>query len=95
MPGKPDGDIPLPTALPPIPPRRRRAPERRSLARIVFDVVFNTALVVSALMLTFVVLVRQEQYTSGQRQHPGQAIEQTVQAPWDMTGKTMVTPPSN
>ncbi len=85
----------MPTALPPIPPRRRRAPKKRSLARIVFDVVFNTALVVSALMLTFVVLVRQEQYASGQRQRPAQAIGHTVQAPWDMTGETMVTPPSN
>jgi hypothetical protein len=78
----------LPTALP---PRPRRAPEKRSLARIVFDVVFNTALVVSALMLTFIVLVRQEQYAFGQQPRPAQAIEQTL----DMTDETMVTPPSN
>jgi len=81
----------LPTALPPIPPRRRRAPEQRSRARVVFDVVFNTALVVSALMLTFIVLMREEQYAFGHQQHPAQAIEQTL----DMTGETMVTPPLN
>jgi hypothetical protein len=81
----------LPTALPPVLPRRRRAPEKRSLARIVFDVVFNAVLVVSALALTFIVLVREEQYAFGQQQRPDQAIEQTL----DMTGETMVTPPSN
>jgi hypothetical protein len=84
----------LPTALPPISPRPRRAPEKRSLARIVFDVLFNSALVVSALILTFIVLVRQEQYAFGQQPRPAQAIEQTAQT-WDMTGETMVTPPSN
>ena len=81
----------MPTVLPPIPPRPRRAPDKRSTARIVFDVVFNTALVVSALMLTFVVLVREEQYAFGKQPRPAQAIEQTL----DMTGETMVTPPLN
>jgi hypothetical protein len=81
----------LPTALPPIPPRPRRASDKRSLARIVFDVVFNTALVVSALMLTFIVLIREEQYAFGQQPRPAQAVEQLL----DMTGETMVTPPLN
>jgi ABC-type cobalt transport system substrate-binding protein len=87
----------LPTALPPIRPRPRRVTEKRSLARIVFDVVFNTALVVSALMLTFVVLVRQEQYAFGQQPRADQTIEQIEPATqdWDMTGETMVTPPSD
>jgi hypothetical protein len=87
----------LPTALPPISPRPRRVTEKRSLARVVFDVVFNTALVVSALMLTFIVLVRQEQYAFGQQPRAVQTIEQLEPAAqnWDMTGETMVTPPSN
>jgi hypothetical protein len=95
--GQTDGDIPLPTTLPPIPPRPRRAPDKRSPARIIFDVVFNTALVVSALMLTFIVLVRQEQHAFGQPQRPAQTVEQIEPAAqnWDTTGKTVITPPSN
>ncbi len=69
----------------------RRAPEKRSLARKVFDVVFNTALIASAVILTFIVLVREEQYALGP-QNPSQAIEEPA---LDTTGETMVTQPLN
>ncbi|HEY1475128.1 MAG TPA: hypothetical protein VGF53_13715 [Pseudolabrys sp.] len=77
----------MPTTLPP----RRRADEiKRSLTRIIFDVVFNTALVVSALILTFIVLVREEQYAFGRS--PLQLIQQS---PVDTTGESQIIPPSN
>jgi hypothetical protein len=78
----------LPTTL----PHRRRADEKPSPARIVFDVLFNAALVVSALILTFIVLVREEQYAFGQLQSPAQVIQQ---GPLDATGESLVIPPSN
>jgi len=46
----------LPTALPPP----RRVEKKRELS--IFSVVFNTFLVVSALALTFALLVREEEY---------------------------------
>lgn len=67
----------MPTVLPPV-SRPRRATKKRSRARLVFDVLFNAALVVSALILTFIVLVREEQYAFGHQQRPGQAIEQAA-----------------
>jgi hypothetical protein len=80
----------LPTTL----PHRRRADEKPSPARIVFDVLFNAALVVSALILTFTVLVREEQYAFGRQQSAIQAIEQAAQqSPLD--GGREVIPPSN
>jgi hypothetical protein len=78
----------LPTTL----PHRRRADEKPSPARIVIDVLFNAALVVSALILTFIVLVREEQYAFGQLQSPAQVIQQ---GPLDATGESLVIPPSN
>jgi hypothetical protein len=82
----------LPTTL----PHRRRADEKPSRARIVFDFLFNTALVVSALILTFIVLVREEQYAFGQPESPAQAIEQAAQQGLlDTTGESPVIPPSN
>ena len=81
----------MPTALPP-----RRGSEKRPLARTVFDVLFNTALVVSALILTFIVLVREEQYAFGHRQRPAQMIEQLAeQSQLDVTGERAVIPPLN
>jgi hypothetical protein len=78
----------LPTTL----PHRRRADEKHSPARIVFDVLFNTAMVVSALILTFIVLVREEQYAFGQQESPAQLIQQGLV---DTTGEGQVIPPSN
>ena len=80
----------MPTTL----PHRRRADVKPSRARTVFDFLFNTALVVSALILTFIVLVREEQYAFGQPESPAQAIEQSAQqSPLD--GGHPVIPPSN
>jgi len=49
-------------------------------------------MVVSALILTFIVLVREEQYAFGQLQSPAQVIQQ---GPLDTTGESLVIPPSN
>ena len=87
MPGKTDGDAPCRQ-----PCRIDAALTKNSPARIVFDVLFNAALVVSALILTFIVLVREEQYTFGQQESPAQVIQQ---GPLDTTGESLVTPPSN
>lgn len=82
----------MPTTL----PHRRRADEKPSPARIVFDFLFNAILVTSALILTFIVLVREEQYAFGQLQSPAQAIEQAAQQSLlHTTGESLVTPPSN
>ena len=82
----------MPTTL----PHRRRADEKSSRARTVFDFLFNTALIVSALILTFIVLVREEQYAFGQPESPAQAIEQAAQQGLlDTTGESPVIPPSN
>jgi hypothetical protein len=80
----------LPTILPPS----RRAPKKSSLARKTFDVTFNTALVVSALILTFIVLMREQQYAFEPPDRMSQAFEQTVQPPLDPAGERMVIPPS-
>ena len=68
----------LPTVLPT--PRVALA-KKRSLLRIGFDLVFNTAFVVGALVLTFVVLVREERYARGAAYAPPLPIEQPVQSP--------------
>ena len=82
--------------MPTVLPHRRRVSEKRSLARTVFDVLFNATMVVSALILTFIVLVRQEQYAYGRRQSPPQAIEQTAHpSALEMTGENRVMRPSN
>jgi len=76
----------LPTTL----PHRRRADEKPSRARTVFDFLFNTALVVSALILTFIVLVREEQYALGQQPSQAGVIQQA-----DTTGESQAIPPLN
>jgi hypothetical protein len=82
----------LPTTL----PQRRRVDQKPSLARTVFDFLFNAVLVTSALILTFIVLVREEQYAFGQQESPAQAIEQAAQqGRLDTTGESPVIPPSN
>jgi len=78
----------LPTNL----PLRRRVDEKPSLARTIFDFLFNAVLVTSALILTFIVLVREEQYAFGQLQSPAQVIQQ---GPLDTTSESLVIPPSN
>jgi hypothetical protein len=78
----------LPTDL----PHRRRVDKKRSPARSVFDFLFNAAMVVSALILTFMVLVREEQYAFGRLENPAQVIQQ---GPLDTIGESQVIPPSN
>lgn len=64
----------MPTTLPP----RRRSDAKRARQRAVFDIAFNGALLVSALILAFVVLLREEQYALGQTGELATAIEQTT-----------------
>jgi len=65
----------LPTALPPP----RGAARKRSRAQAVFDFLFNATLLVSALILAFIVLVREEQYAAfGQ---PERLVQTSVQPP--------------
>jgi hypothetical protein len=96
MPGKTDGDIPLPTVMPPVSSRPRREPQKRSLAGKIFDVLFNGVLIVSALILTFIVLVREEQYAYGEQEDPAMAIEQTLMlGQMDTPAQKKVIPPSD
>ena len=75
----------MPTTL----PHRRRADVKRTTARIVFDVLFNGAMIVSALILTFIVLVREEQYAFGRQQGTPYTLRQSL----DTTGETQALPP--
>ena len=75
----------LPTNL----PDRRRANAKRTTARLVFDVLFNGAMIVSALILTFIVLVREEQYADGRQQGTPYTVRQSL----DMTGESQALPP--
>ncbi len=50
----------------PLPPPKTRASTARSLA----DIAFNAALLVSALVLTFIVLQREEDYAIPQTKPP-------------------------
>jgi len=86
--GEREGETSLPTTL----PHRPRANVKRSLKRIVFDILFNGAMLVSALILTFMVLVREEQFAFGQQEIANQMIQQRL---IDTTGETLVIPPSN
>ncbi len=78
----------MPTDL----PHRRRVDEKRSLVRTIFDVLFNGTLIVSALILTFIVLVRQEQYAFGRQESPAQLVQQDAA---ESTGESQVFRPSN
>ncbi len=64
----------MPTSL----PHRPRADVKRTPRRVVFDIVFNAAMLVSALILTFIVLVREEQYAFGQQEIANQTIQQRM-----------------
>jgi hypothetical protein len=70
--------------------------KKRTPARTVCEFLFNAALVASALIFAFIVLVREEQYAFSRPENPAQAIEQAAyQSAIDVTGKTAVIPPSN
>ena len=77
----------MPTALP-----RPRVKQKRSL----FGVVLNAGMLVSALILTFVVLVREQGYAMGEPGMFADAIVQmTQQSSPNTFGESLVTPPSN
>jgi len=78
----------LPTAL----PRPPRAEPKRSL----FGVVLNAFMVMSALILTVIVLVREERYAMGEPGIFADAIVQmTQQSAPIRSGDRTVIPPSN
>ena len=82
----------MPTALPR--PRRIEKKKRPPL-RVAFDVLFNGTLILSALVLVFIVLVREEQYAFGQPGILVQASERTAPpSRLDTTGETGVIPPA-
>jgi hypothetical protein len=77
----------MPTALP-----RPRVKQKRSL----FGVVLNAGMLVSALILTFVVLVREQGYAMGEPGMFADAIVQmTQQSSPNTSRESLVTPPSN
>jgi hypothetical protein len=81
-------ESPLPTTL----PQRPRADVKRSPRRVVFDILFNGAMLVSALALTFVVLMREQRYAYGQPE----TVTQTKQQPAaDGADKIRIAPPLN
>ena len=61
-----------------LPQRPRSAVAKRSTGRLIFDVVFNGAMVISALILTFMVMVREEQYAMGQQQLANQVMQERI-----------------
>ena len=80
----------MPTSLPPRP--RVRVKAKRS----VFSVVLNAFMLVSALILTFVVLVQEERYANGQPGPFADEITQlTQQISADNPDVPTVTPPSD
>jgi hypothetical protein len=77
----------LPTALPR--PRRVEAKKKPSF----FTLLLNTFMIASAVLLTFMVLVREEQYALAQTNSLPAVISTMPQATPDMTGQTMAMPP--
>ena len=67
----------MPTVLPPL-PRPQSATRKRPS---VFTILFNTFMVVSALMLAFAVLVREEQYAFPRPEMTTAAEGPTIQQP--------------
>jgi hypothetical protein len=65
--------------LPTVLPRARRAVAKPpSLARRAINIAFNTFMVLSALILTFFVLLREEEYALGQRTDSITVFEQAA-----------------
>ncbi len=76
----------MPTTL----PHRPRADVKRSPRRIIFDILFNGAMLVSALVLTFIVLMREQQYAYGQQELANQTMQQRA---LNGTGEIQIIPP--
>jgi hypothetical protein len=65
--------------LPTVLPRQRRAVAKSaSPARRAISIAFNAFMVLSALLLTFVVLVREEEYALGEKTDTITAFEQAA-----------------
>ncbi len=79
----------LPTILPP----RRRVKNAESKEQSVASILFNTFLVVSALLLTFVVLVREEEYALARPDDPAPAAAETPQAAPSISEQMLQIPP--
>ena len=78
--------------MPTVLPQARRVAKKRTLTRTVCEFLFNTAMVVSALILTFMVLVREERYPYPE----AQAIERAAPpSAMERTGAAGVIPPSD
>ena len=77
----------MPTNL----PHRPRADVKRSPRRVVFDILFNGAMLVSALILTFIVLVREQRYAYGQQEIANQTMQQRM---LDGSGEYRIIPPT-
>ena len=77
----------MPTTLPP----RRRNGQTRRTARLVFDILFNGAMLVSALALTVVVAVK-AQIATGQPQFVNQTAQPRAM---DASGQDRATLPQD
>lgn len=62
----------MPTEL----PSQRRHGSKRSRPRVVFDVLFNGAMLASALFLAFVVLARGERYALAEQELADRTLQQ-------------------
>ena len=78
----------MPTTL----PHRPRADVKRSPRRVVFDILFNGAMLVSALALTFIVLMQEQRYVYGQPEIADQTMQQRMT---DESDKIRIAPPLN
>ena len=65
--------------------------------RTVLNVLFNAFMLLSALLLTFVVLVQEEEYGLGRRSNVIETIERTAAQYWPAAykGSPSTTPPNN
>jgi hypothetical protein len=75
MPGTIRRRNPLPTNL----PQPRRPGKKHLPAQTVFNVLFNTTLVVSALVLMLIVLVREEQFSLAHPEDMAQTIDRIAE----------------
>ena len=82
----------MPTLLPLPPKQQPRAAKKSSI----FDFIFNGFLVVSALALTFVVLMQEQRFAMGQPGPFAETVAQLMQAPSpDTTGESLVILPAD
>jgi len=78
----------LPTTL----PHHRRKDAKCSPARLAFDVLFNGAMLASALIFAIIVLEREQRYALAEQQLANQTLLQRAIEP---TAKAELIPPSD